>query len=116
MAAMMASMAVGGAVGQNIAGAMNGMMSGINQPIQPPVIPPPVPPVSYYVAVNGQAIGPFDLSVLTQMAASGQLMANTLAWKDGMAQWAEARTIDGLKNLFDVMPPIPNEEQGSAER
>ena len=108
MAAMMASMAVGGAVGQNIAGAMNNMMGGINQQTTPGAVPPPIPAVAYHVAVNGQATGPFDISVLTQMAAAGQLTADSLVWKNGMAQWEKAGTVDELKNLFtNVMPPIP---------
>lgn len=108
MAAMMASMAVGGAVGQNIAGAMNNMMGGINQQAMPGAVPPPIPAVAYHVAVNGQATGPFDISVLTQMAAAGQLTADSLVWKNGMAQWEKAGTVDELKNLFtNVMPPIP---------
>ena len=108
MAAMMASMAVGGAVGQNIAGAMNNMMGGTNQQATAGAVPPPIPTVAYHVAVNGQATGPFDLSVLTQMAAAGQLTADSLVWKNGMAQWAKAGTVDELKNLFtNVMPPIP---------
>ena len=108
MAAMMASMAVGGAVGQNIAGAMNNMMGGINQQTTPGAVPPPIPAVAYHVAVNGQATGPFDISVLTQMAAAGQLTADSLVWKNGMAQWVKAGTVDELKNLFtNVMPPIP---------
>lgn len=108
MAAMMASMAVGGAVGQNIAGAMNNMMGGINQQTAPGAVPPPIPTVAYHVAVNGQATGPFDATTLAQMVASGQLTANSLVWKNGMAQWAKAGTVDELKNLFaNAMPPIP---------
>ena len=108
MAAMMASMAVGGAVGQNIAGAMNNMMGGINQQTAPGAIPPPIPTVAYHVAVNGQATGPFDISALAQMATAGQFTADSLVWKNGMAQWAKAGTVDELKNLFaNVIPPIP---------
>jgi membrane protease subunit (stomatin/prohibitin family) len=108
MAAMIASMAVGGAVGQNIAGAMNNMMGGINQQAATGAVPPPIPAVAYYVAVNGQAAGPFDVSTLSQMAVSGQLTADCLVWKSGMAQWAKAGTVDDLKSLFaNVMPPIP---------
>ena len=108
MAAMMASMAVGGAVGQNIAGTMNNMMGGIQQPVQSGMTPPPIPTAVYHVAVNGQATGPFDATTLAQMVASGQLTANSLVWKNGMAQWAKAGTVDELKNLLaNAMPPIP---------
>ena len=111
MAAMMASMAVGGAVGQNIAGSMNNMMAGVNQPIQPGTTPPPIPTIAYNVAVNGQATGPFDLNVLKQMVTTGQFTVDSLVWKQGMAQWQKAGTIDELKEVFaSVMPPIPTDE------
>lgn len=107
MAAMMASMAVGGAVGQNIAGSMNNMMSGMNQPIQSGMTPPPVPNVMYHIAANGQATGPFDLNALKQMAATGQFTSESLVWKVGMAEWEKAGTIDELKSIFVVIPPVP---------
>ena len=108
MAAMMASMAVGGVVGQNIAGAMNNMMGGINQQTTPGAVPPPIPTVAYHVAVNGQAAGPFDLSVLAQMATAGQLTADSLVWKNGMEQWIKAGEAEELKKIFaNVMPPVP---------
>lgn len=108
MAAMMASMAVGGAVGQNIAGAMNNMMGGINQQTTPGAVPPPIPVIAYHVAVNGQAAGPFELSSLAQMVTAGQLTSDSLVWKNGMAQWEKAGTVDELKKLFmNAMPPIP---------
>ena len=111
MAAMMASMAVGGAVGQNIAGAMNNMMSSINQPIQTGVTPPPVPTVTYHLAVNGQATGPFDIATLTQMVTTGQFTASSLVWKAGMTAWVCADSVDELKGLFaNAMPPIPENE------
>lgn len=111
MAAMMASMAVGGAVGQNIAGAMNSMMAGVGQAAQPGMTPPPIPTVTYHIVVNGQAAGPYPMSMLAQMAASGQLTADSLVWTNGMAQWAKAGTIDELISLFSTMvPPVPPAE------
>ena len=107
-AAMMASMAVGGVVGQNIAGVMGSAMSGINQTGQPGMTPPPIPGVAYYVAVNGQATGPFNLQVLQQMITTGQLTTNSLVWKTGMATWIKAGEADDLKGLF--APPIPSVE------
>ena len=107
-AAMMASMAVGGVVGQNIAGVMGNAMSGMNQAGQPGMTPPPIPVVAYHVAVNGQATGPYNLQVLQQMIMSGQVTADSLVWKTGMANWIKAGEADDLKGLF--APPVPPTE------
>lgn len=104
-AVMMAGMAVGGAVGQNMAGIMNNAMSGINQPVQSSVTPPPVPIATYHIAVNGQAIGPYDINTLRQMSSTGQFSAESLVWKPGMATWIKAGETDDLKELFT--PPVP---------
>ena len=109
-AAMMASMAVGGVVGQNIAGAMGTAMSGMNQSVQQGVTPPSIPAVAYYLAVNGQATGPYDLSVLRQMTSIGQFNSDSLVWKNGMTEWVKAGAIDELKSMFVAMPPIPPTE------
>ena len=108
-AAMMSGMAVGGAVGQNIAGTMNGMMGCMGKSEQP-VTPPPVPQITYHVAVNGQATGPYTLNILQQMAVSGQLYPDTLVWTAGMEQWARAKTREDLKTVFhQCPPPVPEE-------
>ena len=108
MAAMMASMAVGGAVGKNIADSMNSMMLGMNQSVQSSMTPPPVPEAEYYVAVKGQATGPFDICSLKKMRDSGQFTSESLVWKAGMTEWAKADTVDEMKSVFLEMPPIPN--------
>lgn len=100
-AAMMASMAVGGAVGQNIAGTMNGIM---NSGQQGAAVPPPISTSAYHVAVNGQSTGPFDASIVRQMAAAGQISGETLVWKQGMASWTRADSVDELKGMFP--PPL----------
>ena len=110
MAAIMASMAVGGAVGQNIAGTMNNVMAGVNNQVAQSVTPPPIPTAVYHVAVNGEAKGPFDISMLGQMAIAGQLVGTSLVWKPGMSEWVKAETVDELKSLFATMPPIPTTE------
>lgn len=109
-AAMMASMAVGGAVGQNISGIMNNSMAGANQVSPSGATPPPIPTVTYHIAVNGQATGPYDLNVLQKMATTGQLTLDSLVWKNGMPAWVKAGTVDELKSMFTVMPPIPPTE------
>lgn len=110
-AAMMAGMAVGGAVGQNIAGTMNNMMQNLGQSGQMSnAFPPPVPNAVYYVAVNGQPNGPYELHVLSAMVANGQINTDTLVWKQGMPQWLNATQIEELKDIFtNAIPPIPSD-------
>ena len=106
-AAMMVGMAVGGAVGQNIAGTMGNMMSGAVPPSPNSVTPPPVLQSMYYLAVNGQATGPYDVGVLKQMTVSRQMTCDSLVWQAGMSEWKKAGDVDELKNMFVTMPPVP---------
>ena len=99
-AAMMASMAVGSVVGQNIAGTMNNTLNGGGA-----AVPPPVPTVAYFVAVDGNATGPFDLNALKQMITAGSLVADTLVWKKGMTEWQKAGIVEEVKALFGEVPP-----------
>ena len=41
------------------------------------------------------------------MATTGQINAESLVWKNGMAEWAKAGTVEELKHLFVAIPPIP---------
>lgn len=112
-AGMMAGMAMGGAIGQNIAGTMNAAMGGVNATAQPGgvVSPPPIPSSGYNVVINGNAAGPYDVNVLSQMKASGQINTDTLVWKQGMSDWVKAGEVDELLVIFNQpsneMPPIP---------
>jgi membrane protease subunit (stomatin/prohibitin family) len=101
---MMASMAMGGAVGSQMAGAVGGMMGGMNQANQ---TPPPTPQVQYSVSVNGQQSGPFGFPQLQQMVQGGQLTKDTHVWKQGMAEWALAGSVQELSSLFAAVPPPP---------
>ena len=106
--AMMAGMALGGAIGQNVAGIMNGAMSGINAPSQN-AVPPPIPEEKFFVAVNKNPTGPYDIDSLKQMAQSGKFDGQSLVWKPGFSEWAKAETIDALKEaVANAIPPIPD--------
>ena len=106
---MMASMAMGGAVGGQMAGAIGGMMGGMNQPNQ---TPPPTPTVEYSISVGGQQSGPFGFPQLQQMVQSGQLTKDTHVWKQGMAEWVLASTVEELSSLFAAVPPPPPPSSG----
>ena len=76
---------------------------------QQQMAPPPIPSaVAFFVAVNGQQTGPFDMNTLSQMAANGQFTRDSLVWKQGMQAWAAASQVPELSNIFgSVPPPVP---------
>lgn len=96
---MMAGIALGGAVGQNIASVMNEAMQK-----SPVVAPPSIPKTTYNVVVNGKSTGPYDIEVLSQMAQKGEILPDSLVWKQGMTTWQKAEEINDLKGIFP--PPI----------
>jgi membrane protease subunit (stomatin/prohibitin family) len=70
--------------------------------------PPPLPTAEWYVGVNGQQQGPFDLNGLSSQVASGGLTRDTLVWKNGMAAWTAAGQVPELTGAFaSVPPPLP---------
>ncbi len=106
-ASMMAGMAVGNAVGQNIAGNINGIMTG--NPAFSPMTPPSSPASLFYIAVNGQASGPFDTNTLHQLATSGAFTKESYVWKQGMSQWIMAGNLAEFSTFFSAqMPPVPD--------
>jgi len=110
---MMMGMGVAAGMGQQMAGmmgnGMNAMNQAMQQPMQPQMAPPPVPgAVSYMLAINGQQYGPYNMPQLQQMAAAGQVNAQTLVWCAGMAAWEPAGNRMDLATLFaPATPPTP---------
>jgi hypothetical protein len=92
-------------------GMANMMVNSMNQPQQqvPPSGPPPIPgTIKYFVAVNGQQSGPYDLHTLSQMASQNQITKESLVWKEGMTAWNAAGSQPDLSGIFgSVPPPIP---------
>ena len=81
----------------------------LRQQSPPPIAPPPIPQAaSFYVAVNGQQQGPFDVNALAAKARDGSLTRQTLVWRQGMANWTPAEQVGELASVFAaVPPPIP---------
>jgi membrane protease subunit (stomatin/prohibitin family) len=77
------------------AGSTPGFSGGAPHP-SPVAGPPPLPLFQFFVALNGQQAGPFDLAAMQQMVTSGQLTRETLVWQQGMARWATAGTVTDL--------------------
>lgn len=76
------------------------------------VTPPPIPTAAYHVVMFGQPAGPYDLPTLKKMVGEGSLKPESLVWTDGMDNWAEAKSINDIKGLFEAnngLPPIPKQ-------
>ncbi|MFO0835256.1 MAG: SPFH domain-containing protein [Phycisphaerales bacterium] len=102
-----AGMAMGFVMAQQMAGALNagapgGHAGGAGTP-------PPIPGAAmFFVAVNNQQTGPFDMQTLAQQASSGRLTRDSLVWKQGMASWSPAGNVPELAGVFaSVPPPLP---------
>ena len=98
------------AMGIGMGAAMGHQMAGVFQPQgQPGASPPPLPGgKSFFVAVNGQQQGPFDMGALSQRQQQGQLTRETLVWAQGMANWTPAGQVPDLAALFaNAPPPLP---------
>jgi len=50
----------------------------------------------WYYSVNGDRQGPITAAELKKLAEGGTLKPTDLVWKDGMGDWAQAKTIKGL--------------------
>jgi membrane protease subunit (stomatin/prohibitin family) len=72
-------------------------------------VPPPLPqPEQWFVGVAGAQQGPFDRAQLAQKVVTGELRADTLVWKGGMAAWTAARDVPEVAALLgSVPPPLP---------
>ncbi len=105
---MIAGLGMGGVV----TGGMQAAMQNQNQPAQPQQQqqpgPPPMPQQAvFYAAINGQQAGPFDMNALRTQVGQGAITAETLVWKQGMANWTPAGQVGEVASLFAAPPPIP---------
>jgi len=51
------------------------------------------PPMNYYIALNGTQAGPYPEQKIREMLASGEITSESLAWKEGLADWVPLGSI-----------------------
>lgn len=109
MAANQGMGGIGAGIGMGMAAA--GSFFGMGQQVMgqqtAQTAPPPPPMTQFYLYVNNQQVGPVPMQQLPQYAQSGQLTPDTLVWKEGMAQWAAAKTVPEIQQLFTTPGPPP---------
>jgi len=68
--------------------------------------PPPMPSqAQYYVGIDGNRSGPFDLAGLQTQIRNGRVTRDALVWKTGMADWVKAGAVAELQDMFAQEPP-----------
>lgn len=91
-----AGIGVGLAMAQQLVGTTS-------QALRPPTgaSPPPIPGAQgFYVAIDGKAAGPLDVAALRQRVRDGVLKAETLVWREGMAEWLPAGQVGAVAELL----------------
>lgn len=63
-------------------------------------------PVSYFIARNGQQLGPLSSEQIAQMQATGQIAPQDMVWHEGMNGWQTAQIVFGPA-AFPTPPPPP---------
>lgn len=114
--------ASGTMMGVGVGGMLTGAMGTLFQPGSPgaagstgtsaaahpqgAAMPPPLPAaILWYAAIEGKQAGPFDISALSELAARGAVVRDSLVWRQGLAGWAPAADQPELASLFAAMPP-----------
>lgn len=100
-----AGMGAGMAIGQQMGQAFQAPQQAPAAPAGPPAIPAPATPM-FFIAIDQQQTGPFDLPAVQSQVTAGRITRQTLVWKHGMANWAPAETVAELAGLFGP-PPLP---------
>lgn len=116
---------IGMGMGLGIGGAMGGQMGNMGSQLntgqkqenppqgppqgapQSPPPPPPPPSIVYHVLVNNKQEGPFNIEQLKSFIQNGQILEDTLMWKQGMTEWDKAMNINDIKVLFNISTPPP---------
>ena len=98
-------------LGMGIAQQMVGMM---NQYMQQMYVPGSIQSMPksmrqiYYVAVDGQQIGPLNDSELSQLVIQKRINKDTLAWVPGMLGWKPIEQVPAILKVIALTPPPLN--------
>ena len=71
-------------------------------------------PVWYVASPEGKQEGPFSLADVRSRFQAGRLTASQLVWKEGMAGWSAASSVDGLLPPLATTSPTPAPPPSSA--
>ena len=97
---------------QDAVAQMIGGLASAHTPARPPASPAAPPPVAavgaeWHVAVGGGQSGPHTVQQVQAMIQRGQVAADALVWKAGMAGWIALTECADFAGFLATVPPPP---------
>lgn len=98
---------LGMGVAQQMVNVMNQSMRSMYIPGSVQSMPQPVQSI-YYVAIDGNAVGPLNDSELAQLISQRKINKDTLAWVPGMTAWQPIERVPAILKVIALTPPPLN--------
>lgn len=98
---------LGMGMAQQMINMMNQSMKSMYIPGSTQSMPQPITSM-YYVAIDGQQIGPLNESELMGLIRDKKVSKDTLAWMPGMATWLPVEKVPVILKLIALTPPPLN--------
>lgn len=98
---------LGMGLAQQMVGMMNQYMQSMYVPGSIQSMPKPMPQI-YYVAIDGQQVGPLNDSELSQLVIHKKISKDTLSWVPGMVSWKPIEQVPAILKVIALTPPPLN--------
>lgn len=98
---------LGMGMAQQMINVMNQSMKSMYIPGSVQSMPQPITSM-YYVAIDGQQIGPLNESELMGLIRDKKVSKDTLAWMPGMTTWFPIENVPAILKLIALTPPPLN--------
>ena len=98
---------MGAGIGLGIGAGIGNQMSNVSNNMNTNTPPPPPKEIEYYVLIENQQNGPFNINQLRELVITGKLNKQTYVWKQGMESWLNAESQSELLILFQSNTPPP---------
>lgn len=95
---------LGMGLAQQMVGMMNQYMQSMYVPGSIQSMPKPMPQI-YYVAIDGQQVGPLNDSELSHLIIQKKINKDTLSWVPGMVSWKPIEQVPAILKVIALTPP-----------
>lgn len=95
---------LGMGIAQQMVCMMNQYMQQMYVPGSIQSMPKPMP-IIYYVAIDGQQVGPLNDGELSQLILQKRINKDTLAWVPGMPAWKPIEQVPAILKVVALTPP-----------